>query len=113
MIGLALATNCAEFVVAMIATHKRRAIFTPVNTELIGSFLEHQVRNSEPRVLLVVPELIGSFALVDTAGLDIGHIIVIGDAVPADTPESLRLAPISTWSSLRPLEVVGWGVLGF
>ena len=97
---LALATNCAEFVVAMIATHKRRAIFTPVNTELIGSFLEHQVRNSEPRVMLVVAELIGSFALVDTAGLDIGHIIVIGDAVPADTPESLRLAPISTWSSL-------------
>ncbi|MEZ5235557.1 MAG: class I adenylate-forming enzyme family protein [Acidimicrobiales bacterium] len=46
---LALALNSVAFLVAMLATHKRRAIFTPINTELKGSFLEHQVRNSDPR----------------------------------------------------------------
>ena len=32
---------------------KRRAILVPVNTELRGAFLEHQVRNSEPLLIIV------------------------------------------------------------
>ena len=50
---LALATNSKAFLVAMLGAHKRRAVFTPVNTELKGPFLAHQVRNSRPRVVVV------------------------------------------------------------
>jgi len=97
---LALAANSAAFVVAMIATHKRRAVFTPVNTELKGAFLEHQVRNSEPVVVLVDAELAGSFAGVDTAGVGIAHVVVIGGAVPDGLPDSLRVGSLRTWDEL-------------
>ena len=66
---LGLLTNSAEFMLLMIATHKRRAIFVPVNTDLRGAFLEHQVRNSEPRVVAVDRGLLNRFDDVD-AGTD-------------------------------------------
>ena len=97
---LALATNSAAFVVAMIATHKRRAVFTPVNTELKGAFLEHQVRNSEPAVVLVDAELAASFAGVDTAGIGPAEVVVIGGEVPDDLPDGLRRAGVRTWAAL-------------
>ncbi|WP_420435753.1 AMP-binding protein [Candidatus Poriferisodalis sp.] len=58
---LGLLTNSAEFMLLMIATHKRRAIFVPVNTDLRGAFLEHQVRNSEPRIVAVDRGLLSRF----------------------------------------------------
>ena len=58
---LAMALNSKAFVLSWIATQKRGAIFVPVNTELKGAFLEHQVHNAEPRVVLVDAELRGSF----------------------------------------------------
>jgi crotonobetaine/carnitine-CoA ligase len=97
---LALATNSAAFVVAMIATHKRRAVFTPVNTELKGAFLEHQVRNSEPVVILVDDELAPSFAQVDTSGVGVAHVVVIGSSVPDALPASLRSGTVRTWDEL-------------
>jgi len=97
---LALATNSAAFVVAMIATHKRRAVFTPVNTELKGAFLEHQVRNSEPVVILVDDELAPSFAQVDTSGVGVAHVVVIGPSVPTTLPSSLRAGTVRTWDEM-------------
>lgn len=63
---LGLLTNSIEFMLLMIATHKRRAIFVPVNTDLRGAFLEHQVRNSEPRIVAVDRGLLSRFD--DVAG---------------------------------------------
>lgn len=99
---LALATNSVAFIVAMIATHKRRAVFTPVNTEIKGSFLEHQVRNSEPVVVLVDAELLGSFNLVDAGGVGIGHTVVIGagDEVAAPLPAPLAATRRHRWDEL-------------
>lgn len=85
---LALLTNSRAFVVLMIATHKRRAIFVPVNTELKGAFLEHQLRNSEPRVVAADAELLGQFDNVDGAGLDLAATIVVG-ARPDELPPPL------------------------
>ena len=45
----AMIFNCKEFLLAMLATHKRGAIFVPINTELKGAFLEHRFRISTPR----------------------------------------------------------------
>jgi crotonobetaine/carnitine-CoA ligase len=50
---LILAHNSVEFLVALLATHKRRAILVAVNVELHGELLEHQVRNSKPAVIIV------------------------------------------------------------
>ncbi len=63
---LGLLTNSVEFMLLMIAAHKRRAIFVPVNTDLRGAFLEHQVRNSEPRIVAVDRGLLNRFD--DVAG---------------------------------------------
>lgn len=63
---LGLLTNSLEFMLLMIAVHKRRAIFVPVNTDLRGAFLEHQVRNSQPRIVAVDRGLLDRFDDVNT-----------------------------------------------
>ncbi len=87
---LALARNSAAFLLAMLGAHKRRAIFTPLNTELKGAFLEHQLRNSDPSVVVVDDELRPAFDTVDLSGLGASHTIVIGDpgtpALPGTRP---------------------------
>lgn len=97
---LALAANSPAFVVAMIATHKRRAVFTPVNTELKGAFLEHQVRNSEPSVVLVDADLLGAFTHVDTSGAGISATVVLGTGAgdgPLEVPAALGGGSVHTW----------------
>ncbi|MCP5025843.1 MAG: AMP-binding protein [Actinomycetia bacterium] len=99
---LALATNSAQFLVAMIATHKRRAIFTPINTELKGAFLEHQVRNSEPRVVLVDAGLVPLFDQVNAAGVGIEHTVIIEDvpALPGPLPAALEATRVRSWGEV-------------
>lgn len=87
---LGLLTNSAEFMLLMIATHKRRAIFVPVNTDLRGAFLEHQVRNSEPRVVAVDRGLLDRFDDVDAgadspAGQQIETTLLVDDGNGADS----------------------------
>ncbi|MFT5531344.1 MAG: crotonobetaine/carnitine-CoA ligase [Candidatus Poriferisodalaceae bacterium] len=86
---LGLLTNSRAFMVLMIATHKRRAIFVPLNTELKGAFLEHQVHNSEPRIVAVDAELLGRFDAVDTSGIDMTATVVVGDQLDSTLPDSL------------------------
>ncbi len=87
---LGLLTNSREFMLLMIATHKRRAIFVPINTELKGAFLEHQVHNSEPRIVASDDGLLDRFADVDTAGVPIEHTLLVSDgSAPGNLPASL------------------------
>ena len=83
---LALLTNSAEFMLLMIATHKRRAIFVPVNTDLRGAFLEHQVRNSGPRIVATDCGLLDRFDMVDAPAVHIETTLLVDDGtdfVPA------------------------------
>ncbi len=98
---LGLLTNSRAFMVLMVATYKRRAIFVPVNTELKGAFLEHQVRNSEPTVIAVDDELLPLFGAVDTKGLEINSTIVVGTSASSGLPEPLAR---STELAYQPLE---------
>ncbi|MCP5030596.1 MAG: AMP-binding protein [Actinomycetia bacterium] len=91
---LALLTNSRAFMVLMVATHKRRAVFVPVNTELKGAFLEHQVRNSAPRVVAVDAELLVHFDQVDTGGVPIEATIVVGGSGQA-LPKALASAAVN------------------
>lgn len=86
---LGLLTNSRAFMVLMIATHKRQAVFVPVNTELKGAFLEHQVRNSEPKVVAVDSDMLGLFAAVNTEGLEIATTIVVSGQDEVATEFSL------------------------
>jgi len=82
---LGLLTNSREFMLLMVAVHKRRAIFVPINTELRGSFLEHQVHNSEPRIVAVDHALLDRFASVDTSAVRIESTVLVDDGEPAAT----------------------------
>ncbi len=77
--ALALLSNGPEFLLSLVATNKLNAIFVPINTGLKGSFLEHQLRNSEPRVLLVDATLARAFEGVDLAGSSVEVVVVVGD----------------------------------
>ena len=81
---LGLLTNSLEFMLLMIATHKRRAIFVPVNTDLRGAFLEHQVTNSAPRIVAVDHGLLERFddiepSSVESAEKDVQTTILVDD----------------------------------
>ncbi|HVQ77187.1 MAG TPA: AMP-binding protein, partial [Candidatus Binatia bacterium] len=76
---LALARNSAPFLLAMLGTQKRGAIFAPLNTELKGAFLEHQLRNARPAAIVVDDDLRAAFDTVDASGVGVAHTIVIGD----------------------------------
>ena len=82
---LGLLTNSHEFMLLMVATHKRRAVFVPINTELRGAFLQHQVDNSEPRIIAVDHGLADRFGDVVTGGgtTAVEHTILVDDGVEA------------------------------
>jgi carnitine-CoA ligase len=88
---LALARNSAAFLLAMLGTHKRGAIFTPINTELKGAFLEHQLRNADPSVVVVDDELRPAFDTVDVSGLAASHTVVIGDPSSPAVPGTVGI----------------------
>ena len=99
---LGLLTNSREFMLSMIATHKVGAIFVPVNTELRGNFLEHQVHNSSPRIIVVDDGLLERFGAVDTSPTNIETVLRVNDGSmsPDSIPESLSGA---SHMSLEPL----------
>jgi crotonobetaine/carnitine-CoA ligase len=76
---LTFAYNSRAFLLTMIAVQKRGATFAPINTELKGDFLDHQVRIIEPRVVVVDAALRPSFDKVSVEGRGIETMVVIGD----------------------------------
>lgn len=80
---VALLYNSRAFVIALFATHKRGAIFVPINTELKGSFLQHQLKITEPKVVFVDAELRRTFDTVELAGIPVAATITAGaDCAP-------------------------------
>ncbi len=97
---LALGHNSAAFIVTMFATWKRRATFTPINTELKGVFLDHQVRNSEPVVVLVDADLLPLFDTIEPAGVGVRHTIVVGPDLPPVLPAPLAGSTAHRWDDV-------------
>lgn len=77
---LALLLNGPSFLPLLLATNKVGAVFVSVNTELKGAFLEHQLRNSGPRIVAVDRELAKAFSGIDLAGVE--SILLVGDSGP-------------------------------
>ncbi len=92
---LGLLTNSKEFMITMIATHKIRAVFVPVNTELRGGFLEHQIINSSPRIIVVDDNLMGRFSSFDPSETGIETVVGVGDESSPDISKLGLLAEVS------------------
>jgi crotonobetaine/carnitine-CoA ligase len=75
----ALLRNRPELLVAMFAAHKLGAIFVPVNPELRGAFLEHQLRNADPAIVLAEGDLLAAFADVAAPGHRVAIVGLVGE----------------------------------
>ncbi len=82
----ALIFNEPELLLSLFAANKLGAIFVPINTELRGAFLEHQLRNSAPRVVVVTAELLRSFEGVKLPD-EVETVLVVPEP-PAAMPEA-------------------------
>jgi carnitine-CoA ligase len=106
---MAMVYNSKAFLLTMIAVHKRAAIFVPVNTELKGTFLRHQLANVEPRVVFVDAELRSLFDSVSLDGVPVETTVVIGgeaaaldgtrrvayEALAGTAPRAADIVPVS------------------
>jgi crotonobetaine/carnitine-CoA ligase len=82
-----VAANSFEFVVAFFGVQKRRAVFVPINTELRGSLLDHQIRDASPKLIIIDREVTAGLPLQE---LPHCRIISLCDDAPqlgADTVE--------------------------
>lgn len=95
---LAFLPNSPEFLVALVAANKCGAIFVPINTELRGAFLEHQLRNSAPRLALVHTELSEPFEHL-SADLPVGAFVLVGEGSP-EAASTLATRPCEPWARL-------------
>jgi crotonobetaine/carnitine-CoA ligase len=106
---LALALNSKAFLLAWVATMKRGAIFVPINTELKGAFLEHQVRNAEPKLVMVDAELRPSFDSMSFTGLSVETTVSLsGDVTPLPGSTLRSFAQISQ-TTARAEDIVPCG----
>ncbi len=84
---LALVKNRVEFLTHMFATLKLGAVWVPINTELKGAFLQHQLRNSDPRVVVTEPQLIAAFDDVATEpGALLSCLVMVAGEAPVELP---------------------------
>jgi crotonobetaine/carnitine-CoA ligase len=101
---LGLLLNGPALVPLLIAANKVGAVFVSVNTELKGAFLEHQVKNSQPRIIAVDRELARAFQGVDLAGVETAIVVGQGDhALDAIAgPKPTALAELRADKSAKP-----------
>ena len=99
---MGLIGNRAESIGMLFATVKLGAVWVPVNTGLRGAFLQHQLHNAEPRVVVLDDRLAGNLRDVAAGPVAAEALIVVGDpATP--TPACLSAARRLTLAELRRL----------
>ena len=81
--------NCPEFLISLFAILKCGAVFVPINTELRGKFLDHQFRNSEPKIAIVNNSLIDSFSGLEPLATKLETTIFVGKTFEKKIPKAL------------------------
>lgn len=99
--------NRAEFMVALFGVMKTGATFVPINTDLKGAFLQHQLRNAEPKIAMVDTDLVHHFDGVDAGGAKPDLTIIVAGDVPGDLPDALAGGDATTFAAF---EASGEGV---
>ncbi|MBL6954867.1 MAG: AMP-binding protein [Alphaproteobacteria bacterium] len=103
--------NRIEFMQVMLAIMKLGAIFVPINTELKGAFLQHQMRNAEPRVVFLDAALADAFDAVQGGNESLAAIVYVAGAVPDQRPLVLASATAMTFEAFASLAGAGRDVL--
>ena len=99
---LGLIGNRAESIGMLFAAVKLGAVWVPVNTGLRGAFLQHQLHNAEPRVVVLDDRLAANLRDVAAGPAAPEALVVVGDpATP--TPACLNAARRLTFAELRAL----------
>lgn len=96
-----LVKNRAEFLIAMIGIMKCGAVFVPINTELRGAFLQHQLRNCEPGMVICEAGLLDAFERVDPGEALPRHLVIFAGDTPLAVPSALGTAGVETWDAFE------------
>ena len=83
---LGLIGNRAEAIGMLFATAKLGAVWVPVNTGLRGAFLQHQLHNAEPRVVVLEDRLAANFRDVAAGPAGPEAVVIVGDAATPMPP---------------------------
>jgi crotonobetaine/carnitine-CoA ligase len=75
---LVMAPNCTSYVFAWFGANLAGAVEVPINTAYRGSFLEHQVRTTGPRVAIIHSDFATRFIEIAEACQSIAAFYVIG-----------------------------------
>lgn len=84
---LMLVGNRIEFLLCMFAAVKLGAWFVPVNTELKGDFLAHQLRNADPRLVVADAALLPAFEGIAHDDAEPSLVVVTAGDPPEQVPE--------------------------
>ena len=103
--------NRIEFMLAMIGIMKIGALFVPINTELKGAFLQHQMRNAEPKAIFLDHGLRDAFDVVKGGSDNLAATIYVAGDVPEQRPEVLAGAPAMAYEAFMALDGAGDDVL--
>ena len=99
---LGLIGNRAEAIGMLFATVKLGAVWVPLNTGLRGAFLQHQLQNAEPRIVVLEDRLAANLREVASGPVAPEALVVVGDPGTA-TPACLSAACRLTFPELRAL----------
>jgi crotonobetaine/carnitine-CoA ligase len=99
---LGLLGNRAEAIGLLFATVKLGAVWVPINTGLRGRFLEHQLHNAEPRLVVVEDRLAPNLGDVAAWPAPPAVAVMVGDAA-TPMPACLRSARRLAFSELLAL----------
>ena len=99
---LGLVGNRAESIGMLFATVKLGAVWVPVNTGLRGAFLEHQLHNAEPCVVVLEDRLAANLRDVVAGPVAPEALVIVGDPV-TPTPACLATARRLMFPELRAL----------
>ena len=99
---LGLIGNRAESIGMLFAAVKLGAVWVPLNTGLRGAFLQHQLHNAEPRVVVIEDRLAANLEDVVAGPVAPEALVIVGDPGTA-TPACLRSARRLQFPELRAL----------
>jgi crotonobetaine/carnitine-CoA ligase len=99
---LSMLRNRAEFLLLAIACGRAGAIFVPVNTELKGFSLQHQLHNCGARMVVLEADLVAHFDGVAVPEAVPARVVVLGGE-PGALPPALGTGPAISFESLCAL----------
>ena len=94
---MALLGNGPEILIAFFGAMKAGCVIVPVNTELKGTFLEHQVGNAESAMVVAEAGLLRAFESID--GPAPARLAVVGEDAPAIPPAFFADSAVSSFTA--------------